>query len=260
MDLGLKDKLALITASSGGIGFEIAQALAREGTHIIINGRNQSSVDIAIQTIKKQQPDAVLHPLVADNGTALGTQETITNFPDVDILVNNLGVYEFVGFFEETDGDWLRLFEINILSGVRLSRHYLRRMLDKKWGRVLFISSEQAVNPWLRIPHYIATKAMQLSIARSLADLTKGSAVTVNAVLPGTARSDGVKKLVRKLYPTMSPEEAERQFLTDNRRKHSPDDLLDPREIASLAVFLCSTTAASTNGASYRADGNVIAA
>ncbi|MDR0901243.1 MAG: SDR family oxidoreductase [Opitutaceae bacterium] len=260
MDFGLKNKLALITASTGGIGLEIARSLAREGARVIINGRNQSSVDIAIQAIKAEQPDALLLPLASDNGTALGTQETITQFPQVDILVNNLGIYEFVGFFEETDGDWLRLFEVNVLSGVRLSRHYLRHMLDNKSGRILFMSSEQALNPWLRIPHYIATKAMQLSIAQSLAELTKGTSVTVNAVLPGTTRSDGVRKLVKKLYPELSLEEAERRFLLDNRRKASPDDLLDPKEIASLVVFLCSARASSINGASYRADGNVIGA
>lgn len=204
MNLHLEDKLALVTASSGGIGLEIARSLANEGARVIINGRTDASVDTAIASLRSTSPKAKLEKLVADNGTADGTKASIAQFPDVDILINNLGVYESVGFFDETDEAWLRLFETNILSGVRLSRHYLRRMLDRKTGRIIFISSESAINPAPEMPHYSATKTMQLSLSRSLAELTKGTQVTVNTVLPGSTKSDGVEKFVKGLFPDLS--------------------------------------------------------
>src|SRR5438105_1882806 len=142
---------------------------------------------------------------------------TIARFPDVDVLVNNLGIYEPVGFFDETDESWLRLFETNIMSGVRLSRHYLRRMLEQPFGRIIFIASEAAISPSPEMAHYSATKSMQLSISRSLAELTKGTAVTVNTVMPGSTKTEGVAKLVQEIFPGMSIEEAEKRFMRENR-------------------------------------------
>ncbi|MDB6167615.1 MAG: oxidoreductase [Verrucomicrobia bacterium] len=258
MNLQLENKLALVTASTGGIGLEIARTLAREGARVIVNGRSERSVAAAVASLRQSQPDARLEALVADNGVASGTQETIKRFPEVDILVNNLGIYEAVGFFEETDADWLRLFEANILSGVRLSRHYLRRMLEKKTGRVIFISSESAVSPSPEMPHYAATKTMQLSLSRSLAELTKGTAVTVNTVMPGSTLTEGVAKFVGELFPGLSLEEAGRRFIRENRPTSLIERLMKPEEIAHLVAFVSSPLASGINGAALRVDGGLV--
>lgn len=258
MDLQLTDKLALVTASSGGIGRQIARTLAAEGARVIINGRSESSVNEAISLISKDLPNAKLEPLVADNGTLEGTETTIRKIPEIDILVNNLGIYEPVGFFDETDESWLRLFEVNILSGVRLSRHYLARMLEKKSGRIIFISSESGISPSPEMPHYAATKTMQLSISRSLAELTKGTAVTVNTVLPGSTKSEGVAKFVQDLFPDLSAQEAETRFMKENRPTSLIERLLDPQEIANLVTFVSSPLASGINGAALRVDGGLV--
>lgn len=258
MNLLLDNQLALVTASSGGIGLEIARSLAREGARVIINGRSKSSVDQAVDQLRRGVPGAKLEALAADNGTAEGCAATIAAFPEVDILVNNLGIYEAVGFFEETDEAWLRLFEVNILSGVRLSRHYLRRMLDKGTGRILFVSSESALNPAPEMAHYSATKTMQLSIARSLAELTKGTKVTVNAVLPGSTKTEGVTKFVQDIYPQSTPEEAERQFMQKNRPTSLIERLIRPQEIAEFVTFLSSPQSSAINGAALRVDGGLV--
>ncbi len=185
MKLELENKTALVTASSGGIGLEIARSLASEGAHVIINGRSNSSVESAIESIKKTCPEAILQPLVADNSTKEGCDKSIDSYPEVDILINCLGIYEAVGFFNEKDENWQTLFETNVLSGVRLSRHYLNKMLQNRKGRIIFISSESGISPAPEMVHYSATKTMQLGISRALAELTKGTEVTVNSVLPG---------------------------------------------------------------------------
>ena len=258
MDLQLENKLALVTASSGGIGFEIAKALAAEGARVIINGRSESSVTRAIDELKQSIPGAKLEVLASDNGTEAGCEATLKAFPDVEILVNNLGIYEAVGFFDETDEAWKRLFEVNILSGVRLARHYLQKMLDRKTGRILFISSESALNPAPEMAHYSATKAMQLSIARSLAELTKGTQVTVNAVLPGSTKTEGVAKFIQDVFPGLPDAEAERRFMIDNRPSSLIQRLIDPAEIADFVTFLCSPRASAINGASLRVDGGIV--
>ena len=185
MDLALQGKTALVTASSNGIGLAIAESLAKEGAQVVVNGRTESSVAQAIEQLSQRVDTNLLVPLVADNGTKAGCDTTIAALPHVDILVNNLGIYEAVGFFDESDADWQRLFEVNIMSGVRLARHYLQSMLSKNAGRIVFISSESGVSPAPEMAHYSATKTMQLGISRSLAALTKGTQVTVNSVLPG---------------------------------------------------------------------------
>ncbi|HEY0943840.1 MAG TPA: SDR family oxidoreductase [Opitutaceae bacterium] len=258
MNLALEQKLALVTASSGGIGLAIARALAQEGARVIVNGRSASNVDAAIAALRGDLPAAKLERLVSDNGTAAGTEQTIAAFPEVDILVNNLGIYEPVGFFDESDADWLRLFEVNILSGVRLSRHYLKRMLEKKSGRVLFISSESGVSPSPEMPHYAATKTMQLSLSRSLAELTKGTGVTVNTVMPGSTLTEGVAKFVLELFPGLSVEEAGRRFMRENRPTSLLERLLQPKEIADFVTFLSSPLASGINGAALRVDGGLV--
>jgi 3-oxoacyl-[acyl-carrier protein] reductase len=258
MNLQLDNKLALVTASSGGIGLEIARTLAREGARVIINGRSAKNVDEAIARIRKELPAAKLEKLVADNGTADGTEQTIAAFPQVDILVNNLGIYESKGFFDETDADWQRIFEVNILSGVRLSRHYLQGMLAQKQGRVIFISSESGVSPSPEMPHYAATKTMQLSISRSLAELTKGTAVTVNTVMPGSTLTEGVTTFVQGLFPGLSVEEAGRRFIRENRPTSLIERLIQPEEIASFVAFVASPLASAVNGAALRVDGGLV--
>lgn len=258
MDLQLAGKLALVTASTGGIGREIARALAAEGATVIVNGRSAASVEAAIADLRASVPDAQLKPLAADNGTAEGVGTALREFPEVDILVNNLGIYEAVGFFDETDAAWQRLFEVNILSGVRLARHYLKGMLERKHGRVLFISSESAISPSPEMAHYAATKTMQLSLARSLAELTKGTAVTVNAVLPGSTLTEGVEKFVSDIFPDLAPAEAQRRFMQQNRPTSLIERLIDPREIADFVTFVASPRASAINGAALRVDGGLV--
>ena len=258
MNLNLDGKLALVTASTGGIGQEIATSLAREGATVIVNGRSQTGVHSAIEKIRTQYPDARLEALAADNGTEEGAAETISKFPKVDILINNLGIYEAVGFFDETDDAWRKLFEVNIMSGVRLARHYLKQMIDAKTGRVIFIASEAALSPSPEMAHYSATKTMQLSISRSLAELTKGTAVTVNTIMPGSTRTEGVAKFVQDIFPDLSPEEAERKFMRDNRPTSLIERLIDPKEIADFVAFVASPLASAINGAALRVDGGLV--
>jgi len=258
MDLQLKNKTALVTASSNGIGLEIARTLAEEGTTVIINGRSAKTVDAAIASIRTDVPNASLKALVADNATLEGAEQTIREFPEIDVLVNNLGIYEAVGFFEETDEAWLKIFEVNILSGVRLSRHYLKSMLEKNTGKILFISSESALNPAPEMAHYSATKAMQLSISRSLAELTRGTAVTVNTVMPGSTKTEGVIKFVQDVFPNLPYEEAEKKFMKENRSTSLIQRLIDPKEIAACVTFLCSPRSSAINGAALRVDGGIV--
>ncbi len=258
MDLKLTGQRALVTASSGGIGLEIARSLAAEGATVIINGRSAESVDKAIAQLKNDLPEAKLEALASDNGTADGAAATIQKFPEVDILVNNLGIYEAVGFFDETDEAWQRLFEVNIMSGVRLARHYLARMLKRNAGRVIFISSESGVNPAPEMAHYSATKTMQLSISRSLAELTKGTKVTVNVVLPGSTKTEGVTKFIGDIFPDLPEAEAERKFVLQNRPSSLIERLIDPSEIGDVVAFVCSPRASAINGAAVRVDGGIV--
>lgn len=258
MDLNLANRTALVTASSGGIGLEIARALAAEGARVAVNGRTSESVDKAVADIRAGLPNADLIPLAADNGTAAGTAATIAALPDVDILVNNLGIYEAVGFFDETDEAWQRLFEVNIMSGVRLSRHYLKGMLARGTGRVVFISSESGVSPAPEMAHYSATKTMQLALSRALAELTKNTSVTVNAVLPGPTRTPGVETFIASVFPRLGQADAERQFIAENRPTSLIGRLIDPKEIGAVVAFVCSERASAINGAALRAEGGLV--
>jgi 3-oxoacyl-[acyl-carrier protein] reductase len=258
MKLDLSGKTALVTASSGGIGLEIARSLAAEGAKVVINGRAQRSVEEAVSDVRAGLPNAELIPLVADNGTAAGCDETISRLPEVDILVNNLGIYEAVGFFDESDEAWHKLFEINVMSGVRLARHYLRGMLGRGHGRVLFISSESGVSPAPEMAHYSATKTMQLGISRALAELTKLTQVTVNSVLPGPTRTESVEKFIKDLFPDLPPAEAERRFISENRPTSLIGRFIDPKEIGDIVAFLCSARASVINGSCIRAEGGLV--
>ena len=257
MDLHLTGQTALVTASTGGIGERIAQTLADEGATVIVNGRTSASVDAGVTRLRVSAGDRV-SGLVADAGTADGCERIVAEVPDVDILVNNLGIYVSVPFTDTTDEEWQRLFGINVMSGIRLSRHYVAGMLDRGYGRVVFMSSEAAMTPSLELPHYSATKTMELSISRSLAELTKGTRVTVNSVMPGSTRTDGVRELVQDLYPDLSYEEAEAAFVNQNRPTSLIARLIDPQEIADFVAFVCSDRASAINGAALRADGGIV--
>jgi NAD(P)-dependent dehydrogenase (short-subunit alcohol dehydrogenase family) len=257
MDLQLSGKLALITGSTAGIGYAIAESLAAEGAHVIINGRTQARVDAALAKLGASV-NAV--GLVADLGSGSGAAEAIARFPQLDILVNNLGIFEPKPFEAITDDDWFRLFEVNVLSGVRLSRHYLPRMKDKGWGRIIFLSSESAIQIPAEMIHYGMTKTAQLAISRGLAETTAGTAVTVNSILPGPTASEGVGNFVEQLAQEQSTDRTtiEREFFRTVRPTSLLRRFATPREVAALVTFVASPLSAATNGAALRVDGGVV--
>lgn len=260
MNLDLDGKLALVTASTGGIGKEIAATLAREGATVILNGRSGATVEAAAADISAHVPHARLERLVADNGTAAGTALTAERFPEVDILINNLGVYEAVDFFDTTDEAWLRMFNINVLSAVRLSRHYLPKMLGDSSGRVVLLASEAALMPAPEMVHYSASKAAVLSLSRSLAELTKGTAVTVNAVVAGSTKTDGVAAFIGSMFPGVPFDEAEATFMGPGSGRSTSliQRLIHPQEIADFIAYLASPLASAVNGAALRVDGGLV--
>lgn len=260
MDLQLDDKLALVTASTGGIGKEIAATLALEGARVIINGRSEKTVEAAIAEIRAQVPKARLEQLVADNGTAAGVAESIRLFPAVDILVNNLGIYEAVNFFEIDDAQWQRMFEIDVMSGVRLARHYMRNMIEDGAGRVSFLASEAALMPAPEMVHYSAAKTMLLSVSRSLAELTKGTNVTVNAIVAGSTKTEGNVTFIESLYPGLTFDEAEARFMGEGSARSTSliQRLITPREVADFVAYISSPLAAAINGAALRVDGGLV--
>jgi 3-oxoacyl-[acyl-carrier protein] reductase len=257
MDLKLANQTALVSASSGGIGEAIALSLAAEGVCVIVNGRSATSVEGAMANIMRACPLARLLPLVADLGTVEGARCAIETYPQVDILVNNLGIYEVSEFFKTSDEQWQRLIEVNVMSGIRLSRHYLAGMLSKDSGRVIFICSESGVNPAPEMAHYSATKTMQMSVSRNLAEMTKGSNVTVNAVLPGPVRTEGVEKFIVDLFKS-DFDSAETKFMSENRPTSLIQRLTRPEEIGDFVAFLASPRASAVNGAALRVDGGMI--
>ena len=258
MELGLQGKTALVSASSGGIGEAIATSLAREGAHVIVNGRSASGIDSACARIRQAVPDATLQPLVADLGSPQGCKDAIAAVDSVDILVNNLGIYEPSDFFQTSDAQWQRMIEVNVMSGVRLSRHYLKGMLARNSGRVIFVASESGINPAPEMAHYSATKTMQLSLSRNLAELTKGTQVTVNAVLPGPVNTEGVGSFVANVFPELQPHEAHAKFMRENRPTSLIQRLSEPAEIADFVTFIASARASAVNGAALKVDGGMI--
>lgn len=254
MDLQLSGKTALVSGSTGGIGLAIAQTLGREGAKVTIVGRGQAGVDKAVAATENADG------IVADLATAEGAGAVIKALPQVDILVNNLGIYEAKAFEEISDADWLRLFEVNVLSGIRLSRHYFPGMLARDWGRVIFIASESALSIPEEMVHYGMTKTAQLAVARGLAERTKGSGVTVNSVLPGPTQSEGIFEFLRSIAsdPKASDTEVEAEFFRLHRSSSLLQRLIKADEIASLVAYLSSPLAAATNGAAIRAEGGLI--
>jgi NAD(P)-dependent dehydrogenase (short-subunit alcohol dehydrogenase family) len=257
MDLHLIGKTALVTGSTAGIGLAIAERLAQEGAETIICGRSQDKLDAAAERIAKV---GKVRPVLADPGTAEGAATLIAAAPDADILINNLGTYEAKPFTEITDADWHHLFEVNVVSGARLARHYFPKMLAKDWGRIIFIASESALVIPKEMIHYGATKTAQLAIARGLAEQTKGTGVTVNSVLPGPTRSEGIVDFIRSTAKdkSASDEELEAGFFDTMRPLSLIRRLTEPEEIGNIVAFLASPLASVTNGAAIRAEGGIV--
>jgi NAD(P)-dependent dehydrogenase (short-subunit alcohol dehydrogenase family) len=260
MDLQLKGKRALVTGSTAGIGFAIAQGLAKEGAAVIVNGRTEKRVQQAMASLNKAGVSGQLEGLAADLGTAEGTHAAIERFPKVDILVNNLGIFEIKAFEDIPDADWLRLFEVNILSGVRLSRHYLPEMKRHNWGRIVFISSESAIQIPAEMIHYGMTKTAQLAIARGLAETTAGTNVTVNSVLAGPTASEGASNFIENLARDQKTtrQEVEKEFFRNMRPTSLLKRMIEPQEVANLVSFVCSPLSSAINGTALRADGGVV--
>jgi NAD(P)-dependent dehydrogenase (short-subunit alcohol dehydrogenase family) len=262
MDLKLTGKTALVTASTAGIGYSIAQLLANEGASVVINGRTEARVQAAIKKISAAVPKAKLISAVADLATTAGVQAIIQQIPTVDILVNNLGIYKAQAFADISDEEWLLFFNTNIMSGVRLCRHYFPDLLKKNWGRIVFISSESALQIPAEMIHYGMTKTAQLAIARGLAELTAGTAVTVNSVLAGPTRSEGVGTFIENIAHDrhLTADQVEKDFFENIRPSSLLKRFTTTEEVAALVTFICSPLSSGTNGAALRVDGGVVSA
>ena len=260
MQIDLSGKRAIVTGSTVGIGHAIALGLARAGAEVVVNGRGDTKVQRAVDGIRKSAPKAKVEGLAGDLGTAAGIDAFLNHAGEADILVNNLGIFEPKPFAEIPDADWQRFYEVNVMSGIRLSRHYLPRMLAKNWGRIVFISSESAVNIPKEMIHYGMTKTAQLAISRGLAQLTVGTGVTVNAVLPGPTRSEGVADFLGAMAQQqgVSAEQLEKEFIAQHRPTSLIQRLATVEEVANMAVYVCSKEASATNGAALRVDGGVV--
>jgi NAD(P)-dependent dehydrogenase (short-subunit alcohol dehydrogenase family) len=258
MDLRLNDKLALVTGSTKGIGLAIARTLAAEGARVIITGRSREAVAAAINQIRADYPEVLLESYAGDLAEATVAAELVQQYPKLDILVNNLGIYQLQAFEDIPDEEWTRFFQVNVLSGIRLSRAYLPGMKEHDWGRIVFISSESAIQIPVEMIHYGMTKTAQLAISRGLAETCAGTGVTVNAVLPGPTHSAGVDEFVTRLSGGRPFAEFEEEFF----RLHRPSSLLKrfatPDEVASLVAYVCSPLASATNGAALRVDGGMV--
>jgi NAD(P)-dependent dehydrogenase (short-subunit alcohol dehydrogenase family) len=260
MDLQLVGKRAVVTGSTAGIGFAIAEALVREGCFVVVNGRTEQRVGDAIKKLQGSVARGKFEGIAADVGTAEGTEKIARLFPDADILVNNAGIFEVKAFEQIDDGDWKRFFEVNVLSGVRLSRRYLPGMKKRDWGRIVFISSESAVQIPAEMIHYGMTKTAQLAIARGLAETTAGTKVTVNSVLPGPTASEGVGRFVGELAKEQktTPTAVENEFFRNMRPTSLLKRFATTEEVAALVAFVCSPLSSATNGAALRVDGGVV--
>jgi len=260
MKIDLSGKTALVTGSTSGIGHAIARGLASAGATVVVNGRTQAKVDAAVAAITKVVPGAKARGVAADVSTSAGCNALVAALPEVDILINNAGIFEPKGFFDIPDEDWIRFVEVNVMSGVRLSRAYLPGMLKRNWGRIVFISSESALNIPKEMIHYGLTKTAQPALSRGLAEMTRGTAVTVNSVLPGPTMSEGVETFVKDLAKQhgQSVEEAASQFVKQFRPTSLLQRFASVEEIANMVVYISSKEASATNGAALRAEGGIV--
>jgi NAD(P)-dependent dehydrogenase (short-subunit alcohol dehydrogenase family) len=261
MNLDLTGKLALVTGSTRGIGLATATGLAQMGAEVIVNGREDAAVTEAMAKVRESSPSAKTHAAAFDLGTADGCAALVARFPEVDILVNNLGIYEPKAFFDIEDADWSKMFEVNVMSGARLTRHYLKRMLDgKDWGRVVFVSSESAVYVPKEMIHYGFSKAAQLYIARGAAELTKATNITVNSVLPGPTWVEmaPVRMAARAKAAGTTVEELKARMFSERRPASLLQRYATPEEVANLICYVCSKASSATNGAALRVDGGIV--
>jgi NAD(P)-dependent dehydrogenase (short-subunit alcohol dehydrogenase family) len=260
MHIDLSGKQAVVSGSTAGIGYAIAKGLASAGADIVINGRDERRVADAVGKLEAEAPGAMIRGVAADLGTAQGVHDFTSQVPESDILVNNLGIFDPKPFLEIEDTEWERFFQVNVMSGVRLSRHYLPGMIERNWGRVVFISSESGVQIPVEMVHYGMTKTAQLAVSRGLAETVAGTGVTVNAVLPGPTRSDGVVDFFGKLARDrgVSVEALEAEFIQQNRPSSLIRRLTEVEEVANMVVYVCSPQASATTGAALRVDGGVV--
>lgn len=260
MDLGLIGKRVLITGSSAGIGFATAARFAGEGAEVVVNGRTQARVEHALAELRGKLPKAAVRGVAADVSSAAGVDVLTQAVPEVDVLVNNAGIFQPTPFEAISDADWFRFFETNVMSGIRLARHYLTGMLTRNFGRIIFVSSESALQIPVEMIHYGMTKTAQLAVARGLAERTRGTGVTVNSVLPGPTRSEGVGDFVRSLAKQQGVDEAqvEREFFKSARPSSLLERFAEPDEVANLIVYTGSACASATTGAALRVDGGVV--
>lgn len=257
MDLQLTGKTALVTGATAGIGLAIARTLAREGAAVTLTGREAAKLSSAMAQVKEAAPGARVNTVVADLSSAEGAAQLIAAHPDTDILINNLGYYEAKPFAEITDEDWLRMLDINVMSGVRLSRHYFPRMLERNWGRVIFMSSEVGAFTPPDMVHYGVSKSAQLAVSRGMAELTKGTGVTVNSVLPSATRSEGIIEYLRQTAPRpgMTDAQIEAHFFQTYRPSSLIARMIEADEVAAIVALLASPLGAASNGAAVRVEG-----
>jgi NAD(P)-dependent dehydrogenase (short-subunit alcohol dehydrogenase family) len=262
MNLDLHGRLAVVTGSTAGIGRAIADGLAAAGAAVVVNGRTQARVDEAVRAVRAAVPGATVHGVAADLGTAEGAAAIVAAHPSVDILVNNVGIFEPVPFEAISDQSWTALFETNVMSGVRLSRAYLAGMREHNWGRVVFVSSESGLHIPTEMIHYGVTKTAQIALARGLAETLAGTGVTVNSVLPGPTSSEGVGTFVRQMAEQQQIDvaEMERRFFQTARPTSLLRRFITPEEVANMVVYVCSPAASATTGAALRVDGGVVRA
>jgi len=262
VDLKLAGKVALVTGSTAGIGFAIAQALAAEGAHVYVNGRTGERVDAAVAAIQSQTATAKVEGIVSEFSSSAGADAVITRLPAVDVLVNNVGIFEPKPFTEIPDADWYRFFEINVMSGVRLARHCLGAMLKRNWGRILFISSESAVQIPPEMVHYGMTKTAQVAVARGIAESVAGTGVTVNSVLARPSESEGVGNFVEAMakQQNTSKQVIEKEFFEQARPSSLLKRFATTGEVAAMVTYLAGELSSATNGAALRVDGGVVRA
>jgi NAD(P)-dependent dehydrogenase (short-subunit alcohol dehydrogenase family) len=260
MKIDLSNKTAIVTGSTAGIGFAIAKGLAEANATVVINGRGQSAVDDAVGRLKKLLPEASVRGVAVDVGTSAGCDALVKAEPSTDILINNVGIYGPQDFFETPDSEWTRFFEVNVMSGVRLSRAYMPAMMKRNWGRVVFISSESALNIPANMIHYGFTKTANVSVARGLAKRAAGTGVTVNSVLPGPTLSEGLEEMLRE--PAKQAGQSIEQTAVDFVKANRPSSIIQRAahvdEVANMVVYVASSQASATTGAALRVDGGVV--
>jgi NAD(P)-dependent dehydrogenase (short-subunit alcohol dehydrogenase family) len=260
MEIDLQDKRALVTGSTAGIGYAIAKQLYESGGSVVINGRTEENVSRAIENLSNIASSGQIFGIAADLKTAEGVNKIISEFPEVDILINNAAIYGPKDFIQITDEEWIDFFQVNVLSGIRLSRHYLPRMVEKKWGRILFISSESGIQIPVEMIHYGVTKTAMLAVSRGLAESVAGTGVTVNAILPGPTKSEGAVSFLKDLAQKekKSMHEIEDEFFKTLRPTSLIKRFATPEEVANLVVYVASPLSSATTGAALRVDGGVV--